>query len=198
MMRVVTEDHSQGCVRHKKDYLRPMRNAILTLCLLIQTSVFAQEAIESRPSPLALATIRYKDTYVKITYSRPQKRGREIFGGIVPYGKVWRTGANEATEITATRDVVLKGTLLKAGTYSIFTIPEKDKWTIIINRDIGLWGSYNYNQKQDVMRFDVPVAPITDVTYEPLTLKFNQRNDVADLLILWDRTSVSIPLKFIL
>lgn len=197
-MRIVAEDHSWGLRQTKKDYLRPMRNAILTLCLLIQTSVFAQEAIESRPSPLALATMRYKDTYVKITYSQPQKRGREIFGGVVPYGKVWRTGANEATEITTTRDIVLKGTLLKAGTYSIFTIPEKNKWTIIINRDIGLWGSYNYNQKQDVMRFDVPVAPIPDATYEPLTLKFNQRNDVADLLILWDRTSVSIPLKFIL
>lgn len=182
----------------KKDYLRPMRNAILTLCLLLPTFLFAQEAMESRPSPIALATMRYKDTYVKITYSQPQKRGREIFGGIVPYGKVWRTGANEATEITATRDVVVKGTLLKAGTYSLFTIPEKDKWTIIINRDVGLWGSYNYNQKQDVMRFEVPVAPIPDVTYEPLTLKFNQRNDVADLLILWDRTSISIPLKFIL
>jgi hypothetical protein len=192
------EDCSPACGGPKKDYLRPMRNVILTLCLLIQTTLFAQEAIESRPSPIALATMRYKDTYVKITYSQPQKRGREIFGGVVPYGKVWRTGANEATEITATRDVVVKGTLLKAGTYSVFTIPEKDKWTIIINRDVGLWGSYNYNQKQDVMRFDVPVVPVTDVTYEPLTLKFNQRNDVADLLILWDRTSVSIPLKFIL
>lgn len=157
----------------------------------------AQEAVTPRPSPLAIISMRYNTSYVKITYSQPHKRGREIFGGIVPYGKVWRTGANEATEMTLTKDITINGTLLKAGTYSLFTIPNKEKWTIIINGEVGLWGSYNYNQKLDIMRFDVPVQAIEGAAYEPLTLQFDQRNNMADLLILWDRIKVSIPIKFI-
>jgi len=176
-----------------------MTNLITSLLLVavISLPAFAQDAIKPRPSPLAIASTRYKDTYIKITYSQPHKRGRVVFGEMVPYGKVWRTGANEATEITTTKDITLNGILLKAGTYSLFTIPDKEKWTIIINKDVGLWGSYNYNYKQDVFRFDVTPQPLEGVVYEPLTLQIDQRNDVADLLILWDRTKVSIPIKFI-
>jgi hypothetical protein len=157
--------------------------------------VSAQETAK-RPSPLAIAAIRYKDAYIKITYSQPEKRGREIFGKLVPFNEVWRTGANEATEITTTKNIQINGTLLKAGTYSIFTIPQKDKWTIIINSEVGLWGAYNYNSKLDLMRFDVPVMQ-SDVVYESFTMEFNHRNEVADLLLYWDKTKVSIPLKFI-
>lgn len=170
------------------------------LLLLIAVSahtLYGQAALEPRPSPMASVAMRYKDTYVKITYSQPHKRGREIFGKLVPYGKVWRLGANEATEITTTKNIQINGTLLKAGTYSLFCVPDKGKWTIIVNSDVGLWGAYNYNQKQDVMRFDVSVQALTDVVYEPFTLQFDQRNDVASLLIMWDRTKVSIPVKFI-
>lgn len=159
-------------------------------------SVFAQEAAKQRPSPLAIAAIRYKDAYIKITYSQPEKRGREIFGKLVAYNEVWRTGANEATEITTTKNIQINGTLLKAGTYSIFTIPQKDKWTIIINSEVGLWGAYNYNSKLDVMRFDLPVTQ-SDVVYESFTMEFNHRNEVADLLLYWDKTRVSIAVKFI-
>jgi len=178
--------------------IKPNFLYILSVFLLAGVSHgMAQGPLEPRPSPMASIAMRYKDTYVKITYSQPQKRGREIFGKVVPFGKVWRTGANEATEITTTRNIQINGTLLKAGTYSLFTIPEKDKWTVIVNGDVGLWGSYNYNVKQDVMRFDVPTQAITDAVYEPLTLQFDQRNDVASLLIMWDKTKVSIPVKFI-
>jgi hypothetical protein len=157
---------------------------------------FAQEAVNQRPSPLAIITMRYKDAYVRITYGQPQKRGREIFGKLVPYDKVWRTGANEATEITTTKNIQINGTLLKVGTYSIFSIPKKDKWTIIINSDVGLWGAYNYNSKLDVMRFDMSVMT-TDTVYESFTMQFDQRNEVADLLLYWDKTKISIPIKFI-
>lgn len=158
---------------------------------------WAQEAAKARPSPMAVAAIKYKDAYVKITYSQPQKRGREIFGSLVPYGQVWRLGANEATEITVTKNISLSGFLLKAGTYSMFAIPQKDKWTIIINSELGLWGAYNYNYRLDVLRFDVPVQNTTGAISEPFTLQFDQRNEVADLLILWDRIKLSIPVKFI-
>src|SRR5687768_18563161 len=86
----------------------------------------AQDAPPLRPSPTAITAVRYKDSYIKITYCQPRKRGREIFGKLVPFGEVWRTGANEATEITLTKDIFIKGTLVLAGTYSLFTIPGKE------------------------------------------------------------------------
>lgn len=166
------------------------------LLMLMMAKTTAQESIRPRPSPLALATVRYKDTYVKITYSRPQKRGREIFGKLVPYDEVWRTGANEATELTTTRDLIINGTLLPAGSYSIFTIPRPEQWTIIINKDLGLWGAYNYNPKMDVMRFDVKVMTL-DTPVETFTIQFEQKNNAADLLMMWDNVKVSIPIQFI-
>ena len=158
--------------------------------------VSAQEAIPPRPSPTAILSMRFQDSYFKITYSQPHKRGRLIFGNLVPFGQVWRTGANEATELLITHDIHINNQLLKAGVYSVFTIPEKNKWTIIINADIGLWGAYNYNPKRDVMRFDVPVQSL-DTPYESFTIKLNQKNDQAEWEMMWDRTKISIPISFI-
>lgn len=157
----------------------------------------AQLAIQPRVSPLAIVTARYKDTYLKIIYGQPQKQGREVFGKLVPYGQVWRTGANEATEITLTKDMVFNGHKLKAGTYSLFTIPNQGSWAIIINTDLGLWGSYNYNQKMDVMRFEVPAETIIGATYEPFTITIDQKTDTAIVSLLWDKTKVSFPVQFI-
>lgn len=165
--------------------------------LLSSFSLFAQESIKPRPSPLAIISMKYRESYVKITYSQPHKNGRAIFGSLVPYGQVWRTGANEATEITLTKNLQIYGTLLKAGSYSIFTIPQKDHWTIILNSELGLWGSYNYNSNLDVMRFDVPLKLMSDLVYEPFTLVFEQKNELANLFMMWDNVKVSIPIKFI-
>jgi hypothetical protein len=110
---------------------------------------------------------------------------------------VWRTGANEATELTTTRDILLNGSLLKTGTYSLFTIPGKEKWTIIVSKDVGLWGAYNYNPKRDEMRFPVEVGTTGQEVSERFTMKLNQKNEVAELVMVWDRTKVVIPLKFI-
>jgi hypothetical protein len=172
--------------------------SILLLFIIASLNVFAQDPVVPRPSPLAIVSTRYKDCYFKVTYSQPHKRGREIYGKLVPFGKVWRTGANEATELLITKNIQVNGTLLKSGTYTLFTIPEADHWTIIISADVGLWGSYNYNESQDVMRFQVPVGEIPgNVVYEAFTIQLDQRNEVADLLILWDKTRISIPIKFI-
>jgi len=172
---------------------------IVILFLIFQTGdyLFAQQAVKTRPSPAAIVQLKYKDTYIKITYSQPHKRGREVFGKLVPYSEVWRTGANEATEITLTKDAFINGTLLIAGTYSLFSIPTKEIWTIIINKETGLWGSYNYNSKLDVLRFEVPVTDTGAETYEAFTIQFDQRNNMADLLLLWDKTKVAIPFQFI-
>jgi hypothetical protein len=175
------------------------KRLLLSLLLLVTilVSSFAQEPDAYRPSPVAIVSMRYKDAYVKITYSRPSKRGREIFGKLVPYGQVWRTGANEATEITLTHNIQIQGNLLKAGTYSLFTIPEKNNWTIIINSEVGLWGSYNHNPKLDVLKIVAPVQQLTDESYEQFTMRFNQRNELADVVLSWDKVSVLVPIKFI-
>jgi hypothetical protein len=167
------------------------------LVLLISFSSYSQEKIKPRPSPLAVVAIKYRDSYVKITYSQPHKNNRSVFGSLVPYGQVWRTGANEATEITLTKDLKLNGSVLKAGTYSMFSIPEKDHWTIIVNSEVGLWGSYNYNTTLDVMRFDVPAQIGIGLIYEPFTMAFDQQNEMANLLIMWDNVKITIPIKFI-
>lgn len=174
-----------------------MIRLICLFLLFIGFNSFSQEAIKPRPSPLSITTCRYKDTYFKIVYSQPIKHSREIFGKLVPYGEVWRTGANEATEITVTKDIMVNGTPLKAGTYSLFTIPEKDNWTIILNSELGLWGSYNYNSKLDVLRFQVPVQLLKDVVYEPFTINIDQKNDKAEVILMWDSVRVSFPIQFI-
>jgi hypothetical protein len=93
---------------------------------------------------------------------------------------------------------MINGTQLKAGTYSLFTIPDKEKWTIIINKDLGQWGAYNYNKKTDVMRFDVPVKSIADnAIYEPFTIRIDQKTDMAEVFLLWDKTQVSFTIQFV-
>ncbi|MEK6780656.1 MAG: DUF2911 domain-containing protein [Bacteroidota bacterium] len=157
----------------------------------------AQDVVKPRPSPLAMISTRYKDTYLKIIYSQPHKRGRQIFGKVVPYGEIWRTGANEATEITFTKDIIIGATLMKAGTYSIFTIPEKENWTIIFNSELGLWGSYNYNVKLDTLRLQIPVQLMNDVVYEAFTMSIDQKSSQADINLFWDNVKISIPIQFI-
>ncbi len=176
-----------------------MRSTIILTAILIIEGImhiaYAQEALEQRLNPLDMATLKYMDTYIKITYGRPQKRGRVIFGELVPFGKVWCTGANETAELTTTKDIKLKGRVLKAGTYSLFTIPGADKWTIIFNSDPGQWGVYNYNSDKDVIRLKVPVESSEEV-YEPFTIEFELLDERANLLMMWDRTKISIPISF--
>jgi hypothetical protein len=167
---------------------------VLVLCII--ANLHSQEIFKPRPVPLAVTAMKYKDAYARIIYSQPQKLGREIFGKLVPFGEIWRTGDNEATELTITKDMMINNQPLKAGTYTIFTIPQPDKWTIILNSDVGLWGSYNHVPDLDVMRFDIPVETNTTF-YEAFTLTFDQKNEMANLLIMWDRLKLSIPFKFI-
>ncbi|GJM61700.1 MULTISPECIES: DUF2911 domain-containing protein [Persicobacter] len=177
-----------------------MKNSILAVVVMIlslwATDGLAQEALKPRVSPLAVVTFKEHDTYVKITYGRPHKRDRELFGTLVPYGKVWRTGANEATEVTLTGDVRVAGKILKAGTYSLFTIPNEDNWTIIFNNDLGQWGSYEYKEEDDVLRVSVSAEQLESI-YEPLTMEFeNMEDGKANWLIMWDSTKAIIPLEF--
>lgn len=132
---------------------------------------------------------------IKIVYSRPQKKGREIFGVLEQYGKVWRFGANENTEIKFYQKVVIGGRKIKAGTYSIFAIPNKDVWTIIINTQTDKWGAFYYDQSKDIVRVNVPVKALTK-PLEFFSLTFSPKDTGASLIIGWDKTQVELPISF--
>jgi len=156
----------------------------------------SQEALKARPSPLGLVTMKFEDSYVKITYGRPHMRERQIFGGLVPYGELWRTGANEATEVTLSNDVKINGENVAAGTYTLFTIPTEKKWTVILNSELGQWGAYRYNPDLNVYKFEVEAHP-NEVVYEAFTIEFEQKTKSTNLLLLWEKTRVSIPIEFL-
>ena len=132
----------------------------------------------------------------RVTYSRPAKNGREVFGKLIPYGKVWRTGANEATEIKFYQEVEVGGKQVKAGTYSLFTIPGEKEWTLILNNDLDYWGAYSYNTKNDVVRITAPTTVANNVL-ENFTIQFESKGEKQGTMKLaWDKTVVEVPLKF--
>ncbi|HEX6226276.1 MAG TPA: DUF2911 domain-containing protein [Chryseolinea sp.] len=133
---------------------------------------------------------------VRVTYSRPAKNGREVFGKLVPYGKVWRTGANENTEIKLYQDVEIGGKQVPAGTYSLFSIPGEKEWTIILNRDLDYWGAYKYNEKSDVVRVTAP-ATTAGEPIENFSIQFEGKGEKKAVMKLgWDTTLVEIPVKY--
>ncbi|GGH10794.1 DUF2911 domain-containing protein [Mucilaginibacter phyllosphaerae] len=132
---------------------------------------------------------------ITITYSRPNVKGRKIFGGINPYGEVWRTGANAATTITFTENVLVEGNKVPAGTYALFSIPEKNSWTIILNKTAKQWGAYSYKQEADLLRFKVKPVDVKEKR-ETLTMQFaNSTTKSTELYIVWDRTAVPIRMQ---
>jgi len=153
-----------------------------------------------RKSPIAIAKVNHEatDTYIKIVYGQPYKHNRDIFGNLVPYDEVWRTGANEATELTTTQPILFGGQRLEAGTYALFTIPHKEgDWTVILNDELGQWGAFNYKKPNDVLRVSAPVQQ-QKATVEALTIEFSEvEENSTDIIISWDQTLVKIPVTFI-
>lgn len=153
-------------------------------------------AIGNRKSPIAISSIKHENTYIKAVYGQPYRNGRTIFGDWEPYDKVWRTGANEATEITITEPVLMNMKVIDAGTYSLFTIPNKDSWTIILNNGVGQWGAFDYNKQLDAVRFEVPVIK-TETPQEAFTIEFSDLQGSATVMsIAWDVVKVEIPIRF--
>lgn len=160
--------------------------------------LFAQPSPVNFPAASPSCTIKQRVglTDIQIAYSRPGVKNRTVFGGIVPYGTVWRTGANSATKITFSTPVKLEGNDVPAGTYSLFTIPGADTWTIIINKDANQWGSFQYNSNDDLVRFTVTPMTLDDTTVDAFTIEFTQiRDDSAVLMLIWDKTVVPIQLQ---
>lgn len=131
----------------------------------------------------------------RVVYSRPQRDNRVIFGDLVPYGQVWRLGANEATEIEFFKDIVLGGKKVAKGRYTLYAIPTETKWTLIVNKDTDTWGAFVYDQKKDVVRVDVPVQPLS-APVEAFSMGFTPRAEkgMIDLNIAWDTVGVSVPI----
>jgi hypothetical protein len=136
-------------------------------------------------------TVRSK--YIEIAYSRPSQNKRQIFGGLVPFGKVWRTGANEATVITFKKACQFNGEEISEGSYTLFTIPEKESWTVILNSQLKQWGAFAYeiHKAKNVLTTSVPTRK-TDGEIEKFTFSLPDAN----IQIAWDDTYVSIPIKF--
>lgn len=129
---------------------------------------------------------------IKIVYSRPAKKARDIFGVLEQYGKVWRLGANESTEIKFFRRAKIGGKTIKPGTYSLFAIPNPGNWTLIINKQTDRWGAFTYDQSKDLLRTDVPVKML-DKPVENFSITFTAQPDGANMVFAWDKTLIEIP-----
>nr|WP_294921707.1 DUF2911 domain-containing protein [uncultured Flavobacterium sp.] len=177
-----------------------MKKIILLSFIIMQSLlIFAQEKVQIKltpASPSASFQQEIGSSTIKMAYSRPLARGRKIFGELVPFGKLWRTGASDCTTISTNEDITLGNNILKTGTYSIFSIPSENEWTIIINSDITLHGETGYDEKKDVMRFSVPTEKTTNF-YETFTIELNDINSKGEgfLKIEWENTMVKIPMK---
>ena len=137
---------------------------------------------------------------IKVFYNRPSKKGREIFGGLVPYDEVWRTGANEATTFETNKDLTIEGKQLKAGKYSLWTIPRENNWTIIFNSEHGQWGlnslgEPNRNPDMDVLTVEAHAIQ-QDQVFEQFTIAFEKAGEDAEMVLMWDKTLVSVPFTF--
>lgn len=145
-------------------------------------------------SPENSAKYKKNDFDIEIFYNQPSKRGREIFGNLVPFGKVWRTGANEATEIEFNKDINFGDKPIKAGRYALFTIPNKKVWTIILNKKLGQWGAFKYKAEDDVLRTKVP-SYLEDNITETLNIEFKESDEIIVMKLRWDNVRVDIPIE---
>lgn len=166
--------------------------------LFTTNNVAAQSFSDLDKSPADIATFpkRGADKVVKVVYGRPQAKGRKVFGELVDYDKIWRTGANEATEVTFYKDVKIGGKAVKAGTYALFSIPkEEGKWTLILNSDLNQWGAYQYKASADVMRVEVSTKKSAE-KIESFSITIEEAKNGATMYLGWENTVVEIPIEF--
>jgi len=178
-----------------------------TFCLRAQNNRFP--SIDKSPLDISFYPVNYpvlkiqnkatEPLLARVIYSRPQKNGRVVFGELVEFGKVWRLGANEATEIEIYKDAKVGGNKLKKGRYTLYAIPYTDnKWTIIFNKETDIWGAFQYDQKKDVLRIDVRTEKIAEPA-EAFTMLFEKVNggSAANLVIAWDDQAAKLPISWV-
>jgi hypothetical protein len=185
-----------------------MRKTSILVCLLVSFLFsFSQPSklpevdkspmdVSYYPNNYPILKIQNKATeplVARILYSRPQKQGRKIFGELVEYGKVWRLGANEATEIELYKDVKIGGKKVSKGRYTLYAIVSENVWTLILNKDTDTWGAFKYDSKKDVLRTDVPVQK-TDEVVESMSMLFEKSATGVSLIIAWEQVKVTLPI----
>ena len=170
-----------------------IRKLLFALILFATFESEGQQLRTPAPSPSQTVQQEFGISSMQLIYSRPSMRGRKVFGDLVPYGKVWRTGANQATRVKFSDDVMIGGQPLKAGEYALYTIPSENEWEVIINKGSADWGT-NYKQEDDILRVKVKPARLNDAV-ETFTMQFeNVKPTSADLKIMWEKTAVAIPI----
>ncbi len=160
---------------------------------LLVVAFFVLRSVTKSNSPEAVAQFEQNGFTVEVDYCRPYKKGRAIFGGLIPYGEVWRTGANEATVIKFGQDVTVVGQPVKAGSYSLWTIPSQQGWIVIINGETGQWGT-NYDAKRDVLRVPVSTRPISPPA-DQFEITFVPEGNGTNMLLSWDATEAVVPIR---
>ena len=182
--------------------------SIISLAIISHATSYAQTNptdLDKSPMDMSYFPINYPIQKIqgkggsapiaRLIYSRPQKKGRIIFGGeLVKYNEVWRLGANEATEIEFYQSIKIGGKKLSKGRYTLYCIPTPTTWTLIVNKEIDAWGAFNYNIKKDVLRIDLPVQTQTD-NVEAMTMYFESFTGGVNLIMLWDSIKVVLPIQ---
>jgi hypothetical protein len=184
------------------------KSIILTLsALFVSLITMAQSAlpaVDKSPMDMVYYPAGYpvlkiqdkaKDPLIaRLIYSRPKKEGRTVFGGLVTYGKVWRLGANEATEVEFYRPVTIGGRKVPAGRYTLYALVSEKTWTFIINKETDTWGAFKYDASKDVARAEVPVETTTDAI-ETLSMAFNKSANSFNLVVAWENVKASLPIS---
>ena len=165
---------------------------ILGVLGVIMIALFGLLTYTKSHSPFSKVASEENGISITVEYCQPKKKGREIFGKLVPYDQVWRTGANSSTTITFAQDTKIADKAIPKGSYSLFTIPKKEAWTIIINKTVGDWGAFSYKKENDLLRVEVPASSVAEVV-ELFTIKFAKTENGANMLLTWDKTQVSVP-----
>lgn len=159
-------------------------------------SAYAQEPLKLPAlSPNASIHQDFSTSAIDIMYSRPSMRGRNVFGDVVAYGAVWRTGANAATKLKLGEEVVIGGQIIKPGEYALYTVPGKDEWEVILNKGIGNWGTDGYDKAADIVRFKIKPAMLNE-TVQTFTINIaNITYTSCDIELTWEKTKITIPVK---
>lgn len=173
-------------------YKKTSTTFLLLLCSIV---AFSQQIRMPQASPSAKISQRVGLTDVSVNYSRPSTKGRKIFGELVPYGQLWRTGANGATLISFSTDVKIQGKPVPAGNYALYSIPSKNEWTIILSGKTDLWGAIGYDKADDVLRFSAKPMKLNK-KYETFEISFANMSDRgADLALKWENTGVDFRIE---
>lgn len=169
----------------------------LLISIFLKSNITAQDYEKLDKTPHDISYYRESmvvKPLVKVIYGRPQKNGQEVFGNVVEYSKVWRTGANEATEVKFYQDITFGDVKVKAGTYVLLTIPGEKEWDVILSSNLDVWGAFQYNPEFNVVKITVPIKKAEPL--EMFSIGFKENNETVHMVLAWDTTRINIPITF--